>query len=135
MSDGPEVLVASSDPRNRRALANIVGECGLKAVVSSSVSEVQATMTRESICLVFCEDRLPDGSFRDVLRTVAECRSPVLLVMFSRLCDWKCYLEAMQLGAFDCIAPPYRRNEIERIVRNALRLSPGRTGVPGLATS
>ena len=43
------------------------------------------------------------------------------VVVTSRLDDTSQYLEAMRLGAFDFMARPFRRSEIEWIVQNAMR--------------
>ena len=73
--------------------------------------------------MVFCEGRLRDGSFRDLLRAaeVAEARLPV--VVASRLAETDEYLEAMRLGAFDFVARPYLQSEVESIVHRALERS------------
>jgi DNA-binding NtrC family response regulator len=73
------------------------------------------------IPLVVCAADLADGSFREMLRAreVAEPKIPV--VVASRRDDAAEYMEAMQLGAFDFIARPYRPSELQWIVFNALR--------------
>ena len=72
---------------------------------------------------MFCEVGLPDGDFRDLLGKVTGLAIKVPVVVASRLDDWDAYLEAMQLGAFDYIARPYRQAEVEWIVSRALRMA------------
>jgi DNA-binding NtrC family response regulator len=88
--------------------------------VSSNVSEAQAVMRERSIGLVFCESDLPEGGFRPVLHTLKLAGSRAPLVVCSLLGELEEYLEAMQLGAFDFIRPPYRHAEVEVIVKSAL---------------
>ena len=70
--------------------------------------------------LVVCEDTLADGSFRNVLYTLKLAGSRIPLVVCSLLAEMAEYLEAMELGAFDFIAHPFCRVELERIINRAL---------------
>ena len=120
MMGPPKVLLACADPENRRALTSLLGQCGVQTVVSSSVRESRRILARGGVAMVFCEARLADGSFQEVLRDAGVPQQHVPVVVTSRLDDTNEYLEAMRLGAFDFIACPYRRSEVEWIVQNAL---------------
>ncbi len=117
----PKVLVACSDPENRQTLLASLSQCGLDPVSSSTVREARAILSRQVIPLVICAADLVDGSFRDVLRAARAAETKIPVVVASRRDDTAEYLEAMQLGAFDFIACPYKRSEVEWIVSNALR--------------
>jgi DNA-binding response OmpR family regulator len=82
---------------------------------------------------VLCEDALPDGSFRDVLHTLQLGGSRVPLVVCSRLDEMEQYLEAMESGAFDFIAPPFRPTEVKAIVNSVLNEYPPKSKKPPLA--
>ena len=121
MAGRSQVLIASSDPEGRQALMSVLAQCGLEPVFSSTVREARAILAREAIRLVFCEACLADGNFRDLLGAAELTRARVPVVVASRLDDTTQYLEAMRSGAFDFIARPYRRAEVEWIISNALR--------------
>jgi DNA-binding NtrC family response regulator len=95
------------------------------------MSEVRAVLAERPVHLVFCEDGLPEGGFREVLRLAETAGSDVPLVVCSLLGELDEYLEAMQLGAFDFIAPPYRRVEVESIINSVRQdyLSKRRGGI------
>jgi len=112
-----QVLVASSDVERRATLAKILGECGLEPVFASNLEEVRIVLLQSSVHLVFCEDNLPEGDFREILRLAKATRPEAQVVVSSFLGGWDEYLEAMRLGAFDFIAPPYRSAEILSIVK------------------
>lgn len=116
-----KVLVACSDRESQQLLFALLSSCGLEPVFSSTLQEARAILSRQVIPLVVCAADLADGSFREMLRTreVAELKIPV--VVASRRDDAAEYMEAMQLGAFDFIARPYRQSELQWIVSNALR--------------
>jgi two-component system response regulator (stage 0 sporulation protein F) len=116
----PSVLVACKDYESRCALASILADFALDLVFASSVDQARAILLGQPIRLVLCEDTLPDGSFRDVLHTLKLAGSGTPLVVCSLLGEIDEYLEAMESGAFDFIAPPFRPTELESIVNSAL---------------
>jgi DNA-binding NtrC family response regulator len=78
--------------------------------------EVLAVLAQRPVNLVLCEAALPGGGFRQVIQLMNATGLGIPLVVCSRLGEWDEYLEAMQLGAFDFIAAPYRLSEIEFIL-------------------
>jgi len=116
----PSVLVACNDCESRCALASILADFGLDLVFASSVDQARTILLGQPIRLVLCEGTLPDGSFRDVLHTLKLAGSRVPLVVCSLLGEMDEYLEAMETGAFDFIAPPFRPTELESIVNSVL---------------
>jgi len=114
-----QVLVVGSDVGNRTALVNILEECGLEPVIASNVEETGNILARRPTHVVFCEDNLPDGSFREILRLVRATRPDIQVVVSSKLGDVDQYIEAMNLGAFDFIAPPYRDADVISVIDSA----------------
>jgi DNA-binding NtrC family response regulator len=116
-----EVLVAYSDSEHSQVLATILGYCGLMPVLCSSLKEAQTLLRRESIRLVLCEERLSDGTFRDMLQETFSLGLP--LVVFSRRDDSKLHLDTIESEGLNWIIPPFHHRQIEGIVRKTL-LSP-----------
>ena len=114
-----QVLVVGSDVGNRTALVNILEECGLEPVIASNVEETRTILARRPTHVVFCEDNLPDGSFREILRLVKATRPESQVVVSSKLGGVDEYIEAMNLGAFDFIAPPYRDADVISVTDGA----------------
>jgi DNA-binding NtrC family response regulator len=115
-----EVLVVSSDDEVRRNLAGIVVLWGLEPVLCVTVAASRAALSRYPICVVVCEDRLADGSYHDLIEAVERASSDAPVIVASRLADWNEYMNAVHAGAFDYVALPPRRAEIERAIKNAL---------------
>jgi DNA-binding NtrC family response regulator len=111
-----QVLVACSDPGRRSALVDILSQLGLEPVIAADMNEVRTLFAQRPLHLVLCEDGLPEGGFRELLGLAKASGSEVPVVVCSLLGDLDQYLEAMQRGAFDFIAPPYPRGEVEFIV-------------------
>lgn len=115
------VLVACSNREVGHTLTDLLARRGLGAVLTTSAGEACTRLGRESFSLVFCEDCLTDGSYRDVLRAVKFSGRRVPVVVASRVGDWDDYLEAVGLGAFDMVTGPYLARDVDWIVHRALR--------------
>ena len=120
---GLKVLAAGGDPDANRALVNALADVGCEPVAACSVHEAVVALTSNDIAVVFCANELADGTCRDFFRALNLMQWKVPVVITARLGGWDEYLQAMELGAFDFIVPPYRRGEIGRIVRNALGMA------------
>lgn len=112
------ILLACSDPATRRVLEETLAQLGLEPVIATDVNEVRAALSQESPQLLICEEGLPEGGYREVLRLAKAIGSEVPVVVCSLLDGMDEYLEAMELGAFDFIARPCRRSDVEFILSN-----------------
>jgi DNA-binding NtrC family response regulator len=70
----------------------------------------------ERTALLLCEQVLPDGDFRDALRILAAAARKIPVIVFSRIAGWDTYLQAVKLGAHDCLRYPFRRGELKWIL-------------------
>jgi DNA-binding NtrC family response regulator len=111
-----EVLVASSDEENRSLLLDILGQCGAKSVIARSVDEVQTILAERSVNLVFCDKVLPGGGFHYVLLLTKTIGGGIPLVLSSPLGELDSYLQAIESGVFDFIAPPFHAADVNSII-------------------
>ena len=113
MESRTRILVASSELENRRALAAMLEKEGYDTICVSRASECKEVLETQSVGLVFCDRRLTDGGYRDVVAAAAHAsQGKVRVVVTSRLADWDEYLEALHHGAFDLIASPCRPTDV-----------------------
>jgi len=96
---------------------------------SQSVRTRQATSCAEAARLlaavnppevIFTETQLPDGNWADVVRLAQKASQPVNVIVVSRLVDIRLYVETLQNGAFDFIAPPFEPSELSHVLRCAV---------------
>ena len=120
MIERTRVLIALADPSSRSALANVLPLHDAEPVFVSSMREARALLASGPVGLVVCESSFVDGSYRDLLPVARAARGDVPVVVASRNDNPEEYLEAMKLGAFDFVASPFSRTELDRIVHNAL---------------
>jgi DNA-binding NtrC family response regulator len=69
--------------------------------------------------LLFTDDQVADGAWPDAIRLAMEASRPVNVIVVSRLVDVRFYIEAIERGAFDFIAPPFNPSELDHVVRCA----------------
>jgi DNA-binding NtrC family response regulator len=120
MTAHPRVLVALADAQSREAMGRALEPAGVEPVYTSTLSETRNFLRRETVVMVICATHLADGSYHDLLRSQERVAHGTPVVVASRTDDTREYLEAMREGAYDYIAAPYRRSEVEHIVHNAL---------------
>lgn len=116
-----QIVVASADLEDRRAMVNILAKQGFDPIIASSVGECRASMAQQDVGLIFCARSLSDGNYRDLLISARTGTRRTRIVLTARITDWDEYLEAMRLGAFDVISAPCRPTDVEWMILQALR--------------
>jgi DNA-binding NtrC family response regulator len=113
------ILVASARLENRRALIRILDGLPVNVIASSTLNQARDVLTRQEIQLVFCDDCLPGGTYRDLL-SVPTVGKPRFVVTAE---SWE--LEGHQRergeGAFDLLRCPIQPTDVELIVIRAAR--------------
>lgn len=74
-------------------------------------------IARPDVALTFCDDYLPDGSYRDLLDALPRMtrRVPLVVVMSGEDRD-RTHRDAIEHGAFDVIASPCSKQDVQWIV-------------------
>lgn len=118
---GRRVLVVDQDCGDLACCAEVLGERGCQVQVCSSCGEGVQHLEREWFDFIVVCQGGPEFEGRAVLeRAMAiDRRIPVLVV--TRCLDIQCYLEAMQLGAFDYVEKPLVPAEIAHLVETHVR--------------
>jgi DNA-binding NtrC family response regulator len=112
MEAAPQILIVSPELEHRRALNEILRKEGHETICASRVSECQEALQTQNVSLIFCDRRLSDGNYRDVVEASRAARQPVRVIVTSRLADWDEYLDALHNGAFDLIASPCQPTDV-----------------------
>jgi two-component system, NtrC family, response regulator HydG len=115
-------LLITDDGACAKRLAEALAASGLEAKRCSTVRDGMSAIRQGSADLVFCQERLADGTFRDVLNFLFP-RNRMPLIVCSNFYNTKVYIEAMSLGAFDYVAFPYSPQDLRWIIANALNKS------------
>jgi len=112
MEATPQILIVSSELEDRRKLNDMLHKEGYETVCASRVSECEDALKTQNISLIFCDRRLSDGNYRDIISALRASNQPAPVVVTSRLADWDEYLEALHHGAFDLISSPCQPTDV-----------------------
>jgi DNA-binding NtrC family response regulator len=84
--------------------------------------------------LVFTDTQLPNGTWADILAVAEQAKRPVNVIVVARLVNTRFYVEAIETGAFDFIAPPFNATDLAYVVRSAVDNAVARRATQALAT-
>jgi DNA-binding NtrC family response regulator len=107
---------------------------GVVSICASSVAQCRELLAQSRVGLIFCDRRLSDGSFTDVLHAAA-CNSTAgkaRVVLMSCVIDPEEYHAARGAGLFEVIPSPTRPTDLEWMVILAKRAE--RTGTRHLVS-
>src|ERR1700689_4319812 len=119
----PTILVATNDLEIQKNISGLLLLFPLKTLWAKGLEEVKSVLSREDVAPCFCGFWLGDGPYRDVVRHLRSQPAEIPAII---VCDPSCpheyrdYLAALNMRAFDFICHPYRKPDIERILRAAI---------------
>jgi DNA-binding NtrC family response regulator len=116
-----DVLVACTEMNNRNALIRMLEGMSVSVFSCSTLSQAKDVLSSQKIELVFCDENLSDGSFRDLLRTNQIWIGKPHIVVIVDHSEWGEYMEALQLGVFEVIYAPLHPTDVELAVIRAMR--------------
>jgi two-component system, NtrC family, response regulator PilR len=121
MDNGLPVLVVSCRPENRKLLMNVFSGLPIDTYSARSIQEAKEALQLRPFSLVFCEERLPDWSYADLLRHVQLTNSATRFVVLLCTGEWEEYLEALRLGAEEVLRCPLQPTDIDLALIHAMR--------------
>lgn len=112
------------DAEHRAPLVEQLEECGVKVVLACNCRQADEVLAADlPVEVVLTAEVLSDGNWFDVLNRVARARTRTQVIVCTRLDDTRLWCEVIQRGAFDLLAEPYPKREVQRIVHSAARYS------------
>lgn len=120
-SDRTAVLVISSSAAQRQCIEKAARVSSWKISVAGGWRDACFVLSRCGVDVIFCDDRLADGTWKDVLSTIAPMpQAPRLVVLSDGVSAGMC-AEVMNLGGFDVLNRPLREDDIGRAVAAGCR--------------
>lgn len=116
-----DVLLVSTSIEDQKTVLGVLSGLANNVFSCSTLAEAEEVILRQTIDLVFCDEHLPDGPFRDLLSLSRSRQKTLCVVVTTHIGEWNEYLEAMQLGAFDVIPFPLRATDVEWTFIRAMR--------------
>lgn len=119
MQDEFKVLVVSGNLEHRRPINKTLEALSIDFTCCSTVAQTEQVLALQRPHVIFCEERLPDGGYADILSRSGGISAE--MVVLTRTGDWDLYMEATRRGAFDVIRSPWCSTDIELIIIRAMR--------------
>jgi DNA-binding NtrC family response regulator len=129
---GAAVLVATNDAEIHRDMSALLESFPVKTRWARGMEEVKYSLSREKVSLCLCGFWLVDGTYRDVVRYLRLQRAEIpAVIVCAPSCphEYRDYLAALNISAFDFICHPYRKTDMENILRSAVG-APSRPSSP-----
>ena len=115
------VLVVCAELTERNALIQMLEGMSVGVFSCSTLSQAMEVLSSRKIELVFCDENLSDGSFRNLLLADQDWKGRPRIVVIFRTGEWDEYLNALQLGVFEVISSPLHATDVELAVIRAIR--------------
>jgi DNA-binding NtrC family response regulator len=104
---------------------------GLRCVRARTCAEAaQLLAAAQAPHLLFCDTVLPDGTWADALQLAARAPALVKVIVVARFVNIRFYVEVIERGAFDFVAPPFVSSDLLHIVRCATANTLGHRAAP-----
>jgi hypothetical protein len=94
MQDEVTILIVSANLESRRTVNKILEQLSTQIISFSTVSQTEQVLSLQRPNLIFCEERLPDGSYIDLLPGKHSGRIPPPVVVLTRTGEWDLYMDA-----------------------------------------
>jgi DNA-binding NtrC family response regulator len=121
MEQQVKVLLVSSQRENKRTLLGVLRDLTVRPYVVSTWAQAKTLISRHEFSVVFCEELLPDGSYRDVFTFLREISNAAKFVLVLRDGEWEEYLEALRLGVEEVLRPPLMSIDVDLTLIHAFR--------------
>ena len=99
-----------------RALESICAEIKTARTCQEALKEIKQP---DPPHLLFTDIVLPDGTWADLLTEAGKTSPPVGVIVAARLVNIPLYLDVLDRGALDFVAPPFNRAEVAWVVKHA----------------
>jgi ActR/RegA family two-component response regulator len=116
-----KIIILSSSQSRSASLLDILKKQQIDPICAVTVKQYRDVLSKQALDVVFCDPKLSDGDFKDVINAARSAGSLARIVVTSRLASWPEFLEAMRAGAFDVISTPCRYKDVEWVMMQAAR--------------
>lgn len=119
-----QVMIGSPDLAIWERFTNLLEARDLSLVRFQSIEQACQALAQENVLLIFCENRLVDGTYEDLLNAARSVKSQARIVVTGLdpdQFDSLGYCRARELGAFDVLRKSYGIKDLEWVVICAIR--------------
>ena len=116
----PTILIVDDDASNLASLVKIFERLGLRVLPATSGREALDFLRGTPVEVILTDLMMPHMSGVDLLKNTKGIAPDTEVIMMTAYGTIERAVEAMREGAYDFVTKPFRRAEIERVVKRAL---------------
>src|ERR1700751_1048912 len=120
MQDTIATLIVSGRGENRKELSRILSSPCASVFIVGTLAHAREVLQVQPIAVVFCDEWLSDGSYRDLLSFAKDVWKNLQFIVILSTGEWREFLEALGLGA-DVIRYSLQSADVELALRRAIR--------------
>ena len=121
MTDKTPALLVYHNSETLATLKGVLERQGVRVLQAESRAQAMRLLGGlDPMPLVFTDTQLPDGTWADILALADKAAQPVNVIVVARVVDTRFYVEAIETGAFDFLAPPFVASDLAYVLRSAL---------------
>jgi len=121
MSKEWDVLVASGNFEHRRSLIRILEELPLNVISVSTFQQAAEVLSRQHISLLFADQQLPDGSYKELLSHTHSAGQTTCVVLTAAASESVDPQEVAKSGVLGTLKYPFHATDVELQVIRAAR--------------
>ncbi len=114
------ILIADDEKSMREMLEIMLTDKGYRIFTASSSKEASEVLNNNDIDLLISDMKMPSDGGIGLLKNSLRLDKARPVIMITAYASAGSAVEAMKLGAFDYLTKPFKLDEIELVVRNAL---------------
>jgi DNA-binding NtrC family response regulator len=121
--DAPTILIATVAPQVCDDLKELLQAFSFDTIWSKGVEAAKNVLARKKVSACLCGFWLQDGTYRELVRHIRRenLEIPVILVSEPNCPrEYGDYLAAMNIGALDFLCHPYRKSDLEGMLRGTI---------------
>lgn len=121
------LLVVSAATEDRLTLSQLLVFHSCPRHWTSSVREAAEWLRLRSARVVICDEQLADGHWQELWDLLRWTPAPPVFIVSASWADDRLWAEVLNLGAYDVLAKPYRKDEVDRVLQHAYQTFGSRT--------
>ncbi|MGD0498717.1 MAG: hypothetical protein ABSC23_09815 [Bryobacteraceae bacterium] len=114
-------LLVGEYGNDRLLMRDIFHNLGWRLMEAPARREAMNCLRRNPVQVVLAESEVPHWGWKKILGDLRGLARPPQLIVTSRSADECLWSEVLNLGAYDVLARPLARDEVERVIDSALR--------------
>jgi DNA-binding NtrC family response regulator len=118
----PAILVVDDDEVMRQTLSDVLKKRGYAVSTADTGAQALSAVKDQLFDLILLDIRLPDMDGLDVLKSIKEVESDLMVIVMTAYSDVQNAVMAMKTGAYDYIDKPFELEELKILIKKALEM-------------